>query len=72
MKAYAMDILGDIPPLDLSAYSYIEICGFHVEIRDGDLTIRRPSRGGLLVKPIVSNQIAIRAEQVDPCDAGNG
>ena len=53
MNARAIDILGRIPPLDLADYSYIEIAGLVVELRDGFLTIRNAG-GTLLVKPLSS------------------
>ena len=58
MKAQAIDILDNLPPLDLSDYSHIALCGLIVEIRDGALTIRN-SNGRLIVRPITANQIEV-------------
>ena len=59
MKAQAIDILDNLPPLDLSEYSHIELCGLTVEIRDGALTIRNPKGGRLIVQPSAANQIEV-------------
>ena len=59
MNAKAIDILGRVPPLDLGAYSYVEINGMAIEIRDGELTVRARD-GVIFIKPLAANTVEIR------------
>lgn len=60
----AVDILGQLDPVPLDDYSYVRIPQgrdhrwIYIEIRDGDVCIR--GSHGLLLRPIVSNELRVK------------